>query len=236
MIDSNLFFTWKGEESREYNLVITNMNPVSGFERQVKKQEILGREGFVTIDYEAAYGDTYQVECFVGDEDYNSDEIKNWLSGSDKLSISLQPDRYYKASVNSKIEITKYTDPIRGFIVTFDIQPYGYLYEQTDEPIVITKSGTKIYNPGNYKSAPKVKVYGSGAVNLYFNDKVLIFKEIDTYIEFDTELDEVFKDTTPMEDKAVGETLFLLQGDNEIKWSGTGSITKVEIIPRWRCR
>lgn len=235
MIDCDLFFKWKDMESREYNIIVTALNPIGSFERQIDKKQILGRDGFVTVDYGAAYGDVYSIECYLGDNDHDLDDIKSWLHGTDRLSLSIQPDRYYKASIISKFDISSIIRPALSLLIQFDLQPYGYLFTGEDK-IEITKNSTTIYNPGNYKSEPYVKITGSGAINFYINDKVIKFSNIDGYVEFDRELDEVHKGTTPKEDTASGETLYIQPGNNNISWAGTGTVEKVEIIPRWRCR
>lgn len=227
------FFIWKGRESKDFNIMIVELPPVGTFERQIEKKEVQGRDGFLTKDYGAARGDVYPVECYI-DNDCDIDSIKAWLTGTDKLQLSHSMDRYYNATIINKVDFAQVIEPLKSILIQFELQPYGYLLDG-EEVVTITENNTIMWNKGNYKSTPYVKITGSGAVNFYINDQVIQFSEIDSYVEFDSELDTVFKATIPKESTATGDTPILEIGENNIHWSGTGTVTKVEIIPRWRC-
>ena len=69
-------------------------------------------------------------------------------------------------------------------------------------------------------------------VTLNINNKELTLKDVNEYIEIDTELKETFKDNVSKNDKKVGEYPNFMIGENTISW--TGNVTKIEIEPKWR--
>lgn len=100
-----------------------------------------------------------------------------------------------------------------------------------DETITITKAAT-ITNPEGFTATPYMKIYGSGNVTLYINNRAHGFKNIDGYIEVDSENMNAYKGDTLQNNKMlVGAFPKLAAGDNNISWAG--NVTKIEIVPRW---
>lgn len=224
-------FIWKGVHSNDYDIICETLPSLDTADARIDKILIPGRDGFLTIDEGVREGDIKTVTFHLLNEEL-LDQIKRWLSGTDKVIFSTQPDRYYKATIISKVNIEEIIPILHKGMVQFDIQPYGYLFTGADL-ITITSSGSFIGNKGNYKSEPYIKIYASGDITLNINNQSIRITNVDEYVELDTQLDEIFKGTTSMEDEATGECPFLEEGSNEITW--IGSISKIEIIPRWRC-
>lgn len=221
-----------GEEYTVKNmgLYLKAYPPKSTAEERIEKQIVPGRSGFLTVKDNSYEEQIKPVEFHMIDE-VEVDHLKAWLTGMDRVIFSNQPDRYYKASIISKVDLAEIVPILHKGVVQFDCQPFGYLLDGEELIQIITPM--TLYNSGTYESEPYLKVYGIGDIILRVNDQVLQIKGITDYVEIDTELDEIFKGTVSMENASVGDTPVLEVGDNTITWSGT--ITKLEIIPRWRC-
>lgn len=111
-------------------------------------------------------------------------------------------------------------------------EPFDYFIKGTDTIKIITPN-TKINNIGNYYSEPYFKIYAQGNIILTVNDEEITLNNVDEYIELDSEEQECFKNDTRKNRQMIGEFPIFKVGENSVSWSG--SVTKIEIIPRWRC-
>ena len=119
----------------------------------------------------------------------------------------------------------------RTCVVTFELQPLAYINEKVT--IEITETGKKgIINQYNAKAYPYMKIHGSGSGNLYFNNEIITFTNIDEYVELDSELEECYKDTSNCNKYMIGNFPVFNEGINEVDYDG--GITYIEITPRWR--
>ena len=157
--------------------------------------------------------------------------IYSWLKGYAKLRTSKDPGGYFKANVVSGYDVDQFSRRYDDFQVQFKINPPFFYLDSGDTSIILTVPGT-ITNPGTHIANPYIKITGSGNINLTINSTVYSFTGVDTYLEIDSELQYVYRDTLNQGDKMVGKFPILELGENTISWTGT--VTKIEIIPRWR--
>lgn len=173
-------------------------------------------------------------------KDSEFDDIKNriiaWLnSKADTLAYSKSSNIYKVKQVKISDFVTT-SKIVRRFTVTFTIHPSTYL-DEGEDTIILTKA-TILYN-GNatYKSKPYIKVTGSGDITIYINNQTLVLKGITDYIEIDSEIMNCYKNIngaiTNYNNLMYSPFPTLEVGENNISW--TGSVIKIEIIPRWRC-
>lgn len=170
------------------------------------------------------------MEFYVPDEDRIS-LINSWLAGYGKLRVFKDPGGYFKASVISGLEyeeIVKVKDKMR---VVFKINPPFFYLDSGDTTINLTAPAS-LTNPGTHTADPYIKITGTGNVNLDINGAIVVITAIDGYIVIDSESKYVYRDTINQGDKMEGEFPKLPPGVNNIAWTGT--VTKIEIIPRWR--
>ena len=89
-----------------------------------------------------------------------------------------------------------------------------------------------IVNPELFPSYPYIKITGSGNVTLSIGSSSFVLTAIGPSIEIDSEIMNVYRGATSLNSKMTSSGFpVLLPGDNSISWTGT--VTKVEIIPRW---
>ena len=92
--------------------------------------------------------------------------------------------------------------------------------------------GSALYNPTLYESKPTIRVYGNGTVTI--NGNTITIASGQSYIDIDSEAQDCYTGNTNKNDKvSFSEHKFptLKPGVNSISY--TGSVTSVEITPRW---
>ncbi|MCW6124242.1 distal tail protein Dit [Clostridium sporogenes] len=221
-------FVWKGIHSNEKGLKIISLPNITTPEKREEKIIIPGRDGYLTQSDGSYEGEVKPVEFDYFDDRF--DDIKQWLTGSGEVIFSNEPDRYYKARIINKLDLARVLEKFHSGIIQFDCQPFGYLQ---DELIEITNS-TTIYNQANVNSQPYIKIYGNGYATLKINNEVIKLTNISDYIELDSEMMECYKSNVPLNHLMIGNFPIFQVGENNISW--TNNISKIEIIPRWRCK
>ena len=201
------------------------------------KQEIIeidGRHGFLTNSQ-----DVYEpVEIDIELKIYNKEDIakiRNVFRGSGNLILSNFPDRYYKATVVSKLDFERVIRQNHSAMMTFSLQPHAY--ELKDSTITLTTSPYTLTNETNATSQPEITIYGTGTATLIIGDETVQIKNINNHIILDYELQEAYRIINGSPSNAntdvncdYGEIQI---GTTKIEWSGNG-ITGIEINPRWR--
>ncbi len=222
-------FYWKGQHSDDYQLICDTLPGKDTAEERYIKEVIPGRSGYL-IEMENTLESITKSVTFHMTDETNVDGLKAWLRGTDSVIFSNQEDRYYKATIINKLELTELIPILHKGIIQFECQPLGYLLDG-DNKITIN-SNTEIINQGTYYSEPLIRIYGSGTINLYINNQHLKIDNISEYVDIDTELDQIYKGTISMDNNSSGDTPILEVGENIISW--TGSVLKIDITPRWR--
>ncbi|WP_294344151.1 distal tail protein Dit [uncultured Clostridium sp.] len=227
IIINNVFAT-------QHNLHIVNRVNIPVSQKEIETISIAGRNGTLTkelgfLDRSITVNFNFKTR---NRNDNMSKKIRNITSlllNAKKISFTDDKEVYYKVKAVSVSDIERTLRMLGSFSVTFTVDPFAYYNLHSKITIA---SHSKIYNIGTYESEPYIKVFGSGNVTLNINNKELTLKDVNEYIEIDSELKETLKDNVSKNDKKVGEYPKFLIGENTISWSG--NITKIEIEPRWR--
>lgn len=220
---------WNNVRAEDMGIKVISLPPIGLSAENLEEKDRVGADG--TLTYKYGYtSDEKEVEAdYIGN---NPMKVANWLQGSGKVIFGNLPDRYYKARINNIIPLEEVIkNGLYNFTIKFKCQPFGYLLEG-EYPIEITKSGTVLCNvKATYKSLPIITVYGTGRDILTVNSINYTFTNINGSISLDSEIQEVLnKQGEYFESDDFPE---LKVGENTITFSG--GITKVVIIPRWRC-
>lgn len=202
-----------------------------------KLVEVPGRDGYLWAADGAFDNVLTRVQCQTTD-DADMAIVDAWLCGAGELRFSDDPDRCYRARVTKEFSRSAAMNRFvnQTFTVTFDCQPFLYHREVDDIPL--TASPATITNPGTHKSAPRIKITGTGDATLTIGTQIVLVTGMDGGIIIDCELGDCFNLT---ESALLNDKVSLLDedfptlapGDNIISWTGTG-VTKVTITPRWR--
>lgn len=222
--------------SNDLGLIIENTPEVPTSNFNYDEIEIDGGEnltlnnGFSDIELKIDFA------YFAEPEEYliKKQRIDNWLLGdvNKYLIYSLDDFSSYKVKKISIDNTTTTSRCLRHFTVTFTCAGLKYLSSGL-KPIPLTSSGIELNNFGLHESKPLLKIYGSGNVIVNINNNSFTVKNISNYVVIDSELKECYKDSANMGKNMTGDYPILSIGKNTISWTGT--VTKIELTPRWRC-
>jgi len=199
-------------------------------EEQVEVNEVPYRDDEPSI-HTGKYKPYFREMEFLINDDTKRGQIYQWLDGYGKLRTDVDPGGYFKAEIIQAIESDKFQGVYDNMMVSFKINPGFFYMDDGDELITLTAPGT-IVNLGTIYSEPYIKITGSGNIDLTINSTVYSFTAVDTYLQIDSELKYVYRDALNQGDKMVGKFPVLAVGSNAISWTGT--VTKIEVIPKWR--
>ena len=234
------YFIFRGIDSRDIGVVVEDMFDVHRPKRNVQAIQVPGRDGRLTQD-DGTY-DTYTISGKVNCFGAPLSDVYAWLSGSGDLILGDEPTRSIRASATARIKNTRFRcdgcyDSLQ---VSFDCQPFRYHVEQTEgaNDIPLTSSPATVSNPGTYKSAPRIKITGTGTAVLTIGTQIVEVDDLGGGVILDSELGECFNlDETQLKNSVVtlmDEDFPTLQpGANIISWTGTG-VTGITVTPRWR--
>lgn len=199
-----------------------------------------GRSGYLWAS-DGAYNNVLtRVQCQTTD-DADMAVVDAWLRGEGELRFCDDANRFYRARVTKEFSRSAAMNRFvnQEFTVTFDCHPFLYhVPADGGDDVTLTGSPTTVSNPGTYKSAPRIRIEGAGAVVLTIGTQIVEIEDLEDGIIIDSELGDCFNLTqsallndrvTLMDD----EFPTLAPGDNIISWTGAG-VTGITITPRWR--
>lgn len=219
------FFIWNGIKSDD--LIINKLPNVIKAAKDITKTEVQGRDGFLTQDNGSYKSIVKSVECTMKDLE-RIDSMCSWLTGSGEVIFSNEPTKVYKATIINQIEFERVVATFHSFIIQFECQPHKY--DIDNELITLLTSGS-VYNAGT-TCKPIIKIYGTGAIDLTINSTIINLTNVDGYVTIDSDLIDCYKDAELKNNYMNGDFPELVNGTNNISW--TGSVSRIEIIPNWR--
>ena len=234
-----MYFEYRGKSSRDFCLKIKEINNLSSPMRAIDVHQVLGRNGELIIDQGNYNNFHLQIECFIDGRPLRNGkelslaqlatELKAWLQTSYEYSpIKIEGDEfYYEGYLDNSLDIQELFTNFGEVLLSFNCKPFK---KKDAEKVVIISKGHNLVNE-YMDSEPYMKILGSGDVTLDISGRIIKFKNIENYIEVDSELMNCFKDNVNQNNRMYGEFPVLKQGDNVISWSG--DIKRIEIEPRW---
>ena len=239
------YFVFNGTSSLELGIKIKSKNTYSSGKRDLSLVSIPGRDGDLVNSNKRFVNSTVSYTCFlpaktIAELSTKIRNVKKWLfvdsDSYHELTDSYDESFSRFAIFNSKLDIADEANRIGTFTITFSCKPFRYLISSLEAEEVTT--GSTLYNPFPFTSKPYIKITGNGNISLNISNskgtKVYQFKNVDGYVECDSELMNCFKATVLKNNDFIADDFPHLEyGDNTITF--TGSVTKVEIIPRWWC-
>ena len=234
------WFEYKGISSIDMHLYIENGVSFPSPEADVEFLEVLGRDGEVALNNERLKGVPFQLPVRLKlPEDLTVEQaatkISNWLKngiGWSRLRFSGSPEYEYVAMCVDGFDVIQTLTTYGKTVISFRLKPYKML---ADSPAIEISNGGVLFNPSARNSKPVLHIQGSGNVTIKNNGIDWIkLNGVDRRITIDSDLMAAYKDDLPQYDKVAElDPMFPLlnPGENKITWSG--SVTKIEILPRW---
>lgn len=230
-------FTYDGQNSSTYGVYVGDSSPFRSPEREITDVVVPGRNGSLTRDENRFNNVALSYECYVvEDAPQNFKALQEILLSSAsyrRLEDSIDPDYYRMARVHAEtdFDIISTMHEQGTFQVEFDCLPQRF-YKSGKTAVEVTTTGTLV-NPSKFTALPLIRIYGHGTVNVG-DVQITVAEHSDPYIDVDCDVRNCFYGST-------NKNSFVTLTDHkypELKAGNTGvtisgSITKVEITPRW---
>lgn len=229
---------WGGEPSSDYGMVI---GEAPAFDKPIRRTEVFnvpGRNGSVLFQ-DGSFDDvirTYKV--WVGENKNNLSDRVNaltaWLyskKGYTRLEDNFEPDvyrlAYFSGANNVSNDLMQYGETE----ISFTCRPERF-YKNAENPIAVS-NGDKLVNTTKFASKPLIYIEAAGTVVLSING-VSITATVTDYLYIDCERMNAYRLTSENKnDKISGAFPNIVPGTNGVGISVTGTLTKVEVTPRY---
>lgn len=226
------YFFFNNKSSADFQAYITDAGVYKSPNRKYDSVHVPGRNGDVLFESDDYENTEHSYPAIIVDDfDNNFDAFKAFLLSSNgyvRLKDTYHPDEFYLATF-SRIEDIKTKIYAKGGTcrVVFDRKPQKYLVSG-EKAIEFTNFPAYLMNPTQFKSAPLIRLYGSGTLTI--NDISITLNTTAEYVDIDCDLQEALQ---------AGENVnithengifpILSKGKNTINFTGS----KIEITPRW---
>lgn len=228
----NIFFN--GINSRDLNLTLEKYSDFPVTNKLYKFTDIPGRVSNVKLF------DKYVIDDFIfdfificGDKEFTQrkHKILDWINNidSNELIFSQDISVYFKVQTVNISSFKTESRKVRRFTLTFKLVPFMYLKEGKNI-IELNKSNTIFNVRATKESQPIINIYGKGSTTININNRSFYISEIGGHITIDSENEKVLENKGQY---MQGEFPYLDIGENFINWDG--NISKIEILPNWRC-
>ncbi len=239
-------FTYKGINSLDMGLFVTSKTNVYGGAKPVLEVQNIPAKGNVIIDNKADTADNEEYEdfqityscCVAADEGIDIDimakHIWGWLYTDIAYSelYDTYDNGYYRmAYIDEQMSVEELAGRLLGGVdILFKCKAFKKDIKG-DRTITIT-AATALVNTEHFTASPYMKIYANGNITIYINDRSHSYTGVSSYIEVDSELMNCYKGDTLQNSKMTGDKFpKLTAGVNNISW--VGSVSKIEIKPRW---
>lgn len=218
-------------------LLIQELPPISLPRMRVEVAEIDGRDGDTITELGYSAYDKELTIGLYGAFDINA--VIAFFASRGTVTFSNEPDKAYRYQVLEQIDFERLVR-FRTATVTMHVQPFKYKADEV--PVEVQFDGdtsVEVTNSGNTTAKPRITIWGSGDVLMSVNGIQTFSITMDDigYITIDAEQMEAVKDNSLMNRRVTGDySNFVLQaGENTISFTGTGSVTEVQITnySRW---
>lgn len=230
------YFVYDNIDSRTYGVYISGSGVFNAPERNVEFISVPGRNGDL-IGNEKRFENitvTYPAYLYANFKT-NIQSFRNAMLSKTsycRLTDSYHTDEYRKAIYTGDFEAspTKMLSAAE-FDISFYCKPQRFL-TSGESTTTITTSGTTITNPTLYPSQPQITVTGYG--DMYIGSQKITIANQYASVVIDSEIGDCWSglnNANPYVTFQTDDFPVLESGSNSITFDGT--ITKVEIVPRW---
>lgn len=229
-----------GALSSDFGILVEHPPKYIMPERDYEQISVPGRNGDLFLDKGSYknYDQPYDIAIADHDLDYYvlMNLVTTWLHpepGYHRLEDSYFPDHFRLAMFNSGVEFDNIMSHGGRATISFNCKPQKYL--KLGEKMIKYTAAGKIKNPTTQNAKPIITLKGStGSGRFQIGEYVVSVSNLRNNITIDSELQDAYWGTTNRNaDVSLSSLGFpnIVPGDNNISFSG--SITSVEVTPRW---
>ena len=231
------YLTYGGRSTLEFGINISGEATFNAPERNVESQEVPGRNGNLLFDLRSFKNIAVSYPAFItNDMPRKIRDFYNYcasLKGYQRLEDTYHPYEYRMARfiTGSAVESVGYMNRSGKFNIEFDCKPQRFL--KSGEDVVTFTANGKLLNRTQFDAKPLLRIYGSGAGTVGIGSETITISAINSYVDIDCEIMDAYKGAVNCNANVSFTNDIVLPGGKESGISKTGSITKVEITPRW---
>ena len=229
--------------SADYGILVEHPPGYQTPQRDYEKVHIPGRNGDLVIDNESYENVPRSYDIAFGNLEKDFARMANaaseWLNSANgyaRLEDTYEPEYYRIAMYQESVNFENILRHAGRATINFDCKPQRFL--KTGDDVIEIDSTIILRNPTFRTAEPIITVYGSGSGTLRVGNYTVAIDSIDGWVTIDSALRDVYKktqyevinknDTVRMDSNGYP---MLLMGETSISFSG--SITKLEVIPKW---
>lgn len=229
------YLTIDGVSSEDFNIWISGGATFDSPKRDYETVQVPGRDGDLVFDNGRYENQSLKYPAFITrDFKKNIDNFTDFISslrGYKRLEDTYHPDEYLMALFSDGVKVKTTAANLAGeFDITFNCKPQRWLKEG-EKPITFTADGT-IKNPTYQVAKPLLRVYGTGTVKI--GGVTITISSANVYTDIDCETMDAYKG-------AVNCNANIATSNDEFPTLGAGatgivlggSVTQVDITPRW---
>ena len=228
------YFLWKNTDSRTMGLWLSQYPDRVRASERINSVSIPGRAGELVLTEGSNVYEPVRLVTRVQTVPTNDfDMLHDWLSGEGLVVFGSQPNRAWKARIQSEVAFGRISNSLLEASIQFDCEPFKRQFPaETD--ITMTASGS-VVNIGNVEAYPVITITGSGDIVLTVNDKAFSIEDLSSKAVLDCDARMAVDNSgNNILESTDGDFPVLTVGTNTVSWTGT--VTSVVITPRWRWR
>lgn len=228
------YLTFANRNTLEFGINISGEGTFSAPERNIKTQEVPGKNGYLIFDMGNFKNISIQYPAFI--KEGMPSRIKDFLNfagsqiGYQRLEDTYHPYEFRMArfKTNPSIKTFGYMNMSGEFTLDFDCKPQRFL-KSGEDPVILTEDGV-LYNRTLFNSRPFIRVFGTSG-SLGIGSETITISSIDEYVDIDCEIMDAFKGAVNCNSNvSFTNDIVLAPGNNNISMTG---INRIEITPRW---
>lgn len=231
-------FVFNGHNSSEFGICIEKTPSLDRPERKHNIYKIPGRNGDI-VEMLDAYDNvdkTYTV--WAANDSYTNvakdyDAIASWLyttNGYARLEDDFEPEIFRLAYFVGPMNVENLLNMYGKTKIKFNCRPERYYKD--GERTVSRVSGSTITNRTAFIAKPLIRITGSGDCSIRIGSHTMNITGLTDYIYIDCDTMEAYRQITENKNNTIsGDFPVIEPGTQTIHTSG--SITLVEITPRW---
>ncbi len=229
---------WAGKSSDDVHVIVEHYPAVKLAGRKLETQSVPGRSGDLLFPQDAFENYTQPYDIYVSAESIRLPramrEVAQWLCapvGYQKLEDSYDMDTYRMAYYSGTLDVASILHKFGRATIEFNCKPQRYL--RSGDTAIQAEQGQTLLNPTAFTALPLITVTGTGAGTLTVGDTTVTINSMPKgAIVFDSDTMNAYYGAANLNSTiSAPEFPTLGAGESTVRW--TGSITGVEIIPRW---
>lgn len=231
-------FMFNGHTSSEFGICIEKTPSLDRPKRQHNVYKVPGRNGEIVEMLNAFDNVDKEYEIWAAN-DYYSDSTKDmcsiseWLYSADgycRLEDDFEPDIFRLAYFVGPMDVENLLNLYGRTKVEFNCRPERF-YKSGEQTLTLS-NGDTIYNESKFTAKPLIKITGSGNVSIGIGSHTMYVTGLTDYIYIDSDNMEAYRQSAENKNNTISGEFPVIDSGYQVVHT-TGTVTNIEITPRW---